>query len=180
MPKEQPEIATERLILRPFAPSDAPEVTLIVNDYEIASKTLKIPHPYKEAMAREWIATHREGYRNGELADFAVTLKADGRIIGAVGLEIVREHGRAGLGYWLGRDYWGAGYATEAAGAILDFGFNVLMLNRIHAERFTDNPASGRVIEKIGMKYEGHMREHDLRFGKYKDILVYGILKREY
>lgn len=179
IPKEQPEIATERLILRPFTLTDAPHVTLLANDYEIASKTLRIPHPYKEEMAREWIATHREGYLKDKLANFAVTLKRDGRLIGAVGLEIVRDHGRAGLGYWLGRNYWGMGYATEAAGAVVEFGFNKLMLNRIHAEHFTDNPASGNVLKKIGMKYEGCMREHDLRFGQYKDIFVYGILKRE-
>ncbi len=180
LPKEQPEIATKRLILRRFVSSDAPEVATLANDYEIAARTLKIPHPYEEANASEWIATHRDGYRNGEFVNFAITLKGDGRFIGAVGLEIVREHGRARIGYWLGRDYWGKGYATEAAGAILDFGFNVLMLNRIHSEHFTENPASGRVLEKIGMKYEGHMREHDLRFGQYKDIFVYGILKRDF
>lgn len=178
-PKEQPEIATERLILRPFTLSDAPEVTPLINDYEIAARTLTIPHPYEEETAREWIATHRDAFAEGKLAIFAVTLKKDGRIIGAVGLDIVRDHGRAGLGYWFGRDYWGMGYATEAAGAMVEFGFNVLMLNKIHAEHFTDNPASGNVLKKIGMQYEGHMREHDFRFGQYKDIFAYGRLRRD-
>ena len=110
--KEQPKIVTEHLILRPFTMSDVPEVSRLANDYEIASNTCIIPYPYKEEMATEWIATHREGYLKGKLANFAVTLREDGRLTGATGLEIVREHSRAELGYWIGKEFWRRGYAT--------------------------------------------------------------------
>lgn len=174
--KEQPKIVTERLILRFFTLSDAPQVVLLVNDYDIAAMTLRIPHPYHEEMATEWIKTHEDGYLKKELANFAISSKDDGELIGTVGLEIVMEHVRAGLGYWIGKEFWGRGYATEAAKAVLEFGFDKLNLNRIHAEHFTDNPASGRVLQMIGMAKEGCMREHDLKFGEYKDVMQYGML----
>ncbi len=159
--------------------SDAASVTHLAKDYDIAAMTLRIAHPYHEEMATEWIRTHEDGYRNGELANFAVTLREDGQLVGTVGLDIFLEHGRAGLGYWIGKEFWGKGYATEAAKAVLEFGFDTLKLNRIHAEHFTDNPASGRVQQKIGMVKEGCMREHYLKFGEFKDVVQCGMLKRE-
>jgi RimJ/RimL family protein N-acetyltransferase len=176
---EQPKIVTERLILRPFTLADAPQVVLLVNDYDIAAMTLMIPHPYHEEMATEWIVTHEGGYLKRELANFAITLKDDGGLIGAVGLEIVMEHVRAGLGYWIGKEFWGKGYATEAAKAVLEFGFDTLKLNRIHGDHFADNPASGRVLQKIEMVNEGYLRRHVIRFGEYKDLVQYGMVKRK-
>ena len=177
--EEQPKIVTERLVLRPFTLADVPQVVLLVNDYDIAAMTLMIVHPYHEEMATEWIVTHEDGYLKRELANFAITLREDGDLIGAVGLEIVMEHVRAGLGYWIGKEFWGKGYATEAAKAVLEFGFDVLKLNRIFGDHFTDNPASGRVLQKIGMVKEGCMKEHYLRFGEFKDVVQYRLLKRE-
>ncbi len=177
--KEQPKIVTERLIVRPFTLADAPQVVLLVNDYDIAAMTLMIPHPYHEEMATKWIITHEDGYLKKELANFAITSNDDGELIGAVGLEIVMEHVRAGLGYWIGKEFWGKGYATEAAKSVLEFGFMALKLNRIYADHFADNPASGRVLQKVGMAEEGCMKEHYLKFGKYKDVVRYGMVKRK-
>jgi ribosomal-protein-alanine N-acetyltransferase len=106
-------------------------------------------------MAEEWISTHQEKFERGELVNFAIVLRNDDMLIGAIGLVINQQHENAELGYWIGKPYWGNGYCTEAAKAVLHYGFTVLGLNRIYASHMSRNPASGRVMEKIGMKYEG-------------------------
>ncbi len=87
---------------------------------------------------------------------------------------------RGKLAYWVGKPYWGQGYGTEAAKALLQYGFEVLQVNRIYAQSFTTNPGSWRIMEKIGLKYKGTLRQHVLRFGDYHDLAQYGILKEEF
>ncbi|KAF5035648.1 Spermidine N(1)-acetyltransferase [anaerobic digester metagenome] len=101
--------------------------------------------------------------------------------MGAAGLvEIDRRHGRAELGYWVGRPYQGRGYATEAARAVIEYGFSVLELHRVYALHLSRNPASGRVMEKCGMVYEAHLREHGRKWGIFEDLDVRGILHDEW
>ena len=90
------------------------------------------------------------------------------------------EHRRAELGYWLGVPYWGKGYATEASQEILRFGFETLKLRRIYASYVTENPTSGRVLEKIGMRYEGILRSHICKWDVFHDLVFYGILHDEF
>ena len=90
------------------------------------------------------------------------------------------EHARAELGYWIGKPYWRNGYATEAARAILQYGFGQLGLNRIHAGHFTRNPGSGRVMQKIGMTHEGHQPRHVKKWDRFEDLELYGILHSQY
>ena len=95
-------------------------------------------------------------------------------------MNVSREHEKAELGYWIGKPYWNNGYASEAAISVLKFGFEDLDLRRIHAHHLSRNPVSGRVLQKIGMQHEGHLRQHILKWGKYEDIDMYGILKTEF
>jgi RimJ/RimL family protein N-acetyltransferase len=90
------------------------------------------------------------------------------------------EHKRAELGYWIGVPYWNHGYASEAARRVVNWGFQYLGLNRIYAQHFADNPASGRVMQKIGMQYEGTLRQPFIRLGEARDSVCYGILKDEW
>jgi [ribosomal protein S5]-alanine N-acetyltransferase len=175
----QPTLSTGRLLLRPFTPGDAPRVTELVGAWEIADTTLSIPHPYEPAMAEEWIGSHAEGYARGELANFAVTLRKGGALVGTVGLSLHLQHARAELGYWIGREHWGHGYATEAAAALLRFGFDELRLQRVYAFHLSRNPASGRVMQKIGMRHEGRLRQHVRKWEMLEDLDVYGILRGE-
>ena len=177
---KRPELITDRLLLRPFTLADAPLVQLLAGDRDIASNTLNIPHPYEDGMAEEWISTHHEKFERGELVNFAIVLRNDDVLIGAIGLVINQQHENAELGYWIGKPYWGNGYCTEAAKAVLHYGFTALGLNRIHAFHMSRNPASGRVLEKIGMKYEGCLRQHGKRWGVFEDLEMYAILKSEY
>jgi RimJ/RimL family protein N-acetyltransferase len=84
------------------------------------------------------------------------------------------------LGYWIGVPYWGKGYATEAANAVVEFGFGTLHLNRIFAHHFAGNTGSGKVLEKIGMRHEGQFRQHIRKWDKFIDIENYGLLAEEY
>lgn len=175
-----PSINTDRLILRPFTKADAPEVQRLAGDKKVAETTLNIPHPYEDGMAEEWIATHKQSFNEGRAVSLAITDKADGRLLGAISLQIVARHRRAEMGYWIGVPYWNKGYCTEAVKAMIEYGFEKLGLNRIYAHYIVRNEASGRVMEKAGMKYEGHLRQHVDNKGTFEDLKLYGILKSDY
>ena len=170
-------IETERLLLRPFTAADAPAVQELASARSIAAGTLSIPHPYPEGAAAEWIASHGKDDAHIELA---IVLRDGDAVIGATGLGVAREHERAELGYWIGEPYWGQGYATEAGRAVVQYGFDDLGLNRIQAHHFTSNPASGRVLEKIGMTHEGTHRQMFRKWGEYKDVEAYSILRSQF
>lgn len=172
----QPSLTTQRLLLRPFAIADAPRVRALAGEREIAATTLNIPHPYGAGMAEAWISQHAAAFDAREMATFAVVTAGDDTLIGAVGLTINAAHARAELGYWIGVPYWNQSYATEAAREVLRFGFQELELHRIHATHLARNPASGRVMQKIGMQREGRLRDHFSKWGVFEDVEIYGIL----
>jgi RimJ/RimL family protein N-acetyltransferase len=177
--KQQPTIYTERLILRQFMLEDAAEVQRLAGDRAIAAVTQAIPHPYEDGMAQNWIKTHPKTFTEGKGVVFAITFPETNILCGAIGLGIKPEHNHAELGYWIGKPFWGNGYCTEAALAVVKYGFKVLGLHRIYSSHFSSNPASGRVMQKIGMRYEGCLRQHILKWGNYEDIVRYGILKTD-
>lgn len=174
---ERPTLKTERLILRPFRMDDAEDVARLCNDRAIAATTLLIPHPYSAGDAEDWIAGHQDRCDSGRGVDFAVTAKDGGELVGAVGLGIDKEHDRAEIGYWIGVPYWGRGYATEAGAAVLRWALEVRGLERVFAYHFASNPASGRVLEKIGMRREGVSRSHLKKWGERHDCVLYGIVR---
>ena len=178
--QERPTLHTARLVLRPFTVADTPDVQRLAGEREIASTTLNIPHPYTEGMAEQWINTHQEVYARGEAITFALVRRADHALIGSIGLRLSQPHARAELGYWIGIPFWQQGYCTEAAQAVVRYGFEVLRLHRIYASYLTRNPASGRVMQKIGMTYEGCVRQHVQKWGVFEDLALYGILQSEY
>jgi ribosomal-protein-alanine N-acetyltransferase len=176
----QPILETERLILRPFKQSDAEKVQELAGDKRIASTTLNIPHPYDDGMAEGWINTHEEKYKNGKGIVYAITSKDDGELIGAISLNKPIDHHAAELGYWIGVPYWNNGYCTEAGKAVLKYAFQEVELNRVYALYLSRNPASGRVLEKLGMVHEGTLRKHVLKWGVYEDLEYVGILRSEW
>ena len=173
--RKLPSLRTERLLLRPFLLSDAVHVLRLAGEREVADTTLHIPHPYLDGMAESWIATHEGAWTRHEAATLAI-VEADAGLIGAISLNIELSQRRAEIGYWIGRPYWGCGYATEAARAMLDYGFARLALHRIHAHHFARNAASGRVLAKVGFRQEGVLRGHVFRWGVPEDLVCWGIL----
>lgn len=180
MKKEFPKIETKRLLLRFFSLLDAERVRELAGDKAIADTTTNIPHPYEKGMAGEWISTHRIKFESGESVHFAIILKSTQKLIGAIGLIIDKGFNRGELGYWIGKEYWNQGYCTEAARAVLEYGFSQLFLHKITSSHFARNPSSGKVMSKIGMGKEGFLKKHVAKGDKYEDLVVYGILRNEW
>ena len=166
-------LETPRLILREFSEADIAELVPLIGAREVASTTLRIPHPYEEKHAREFFAT---APKENELR-LAIRLRSTGRLCGGVGLHPDAEPQRAELGYWIGVPFWGNGYATEAASAVIEYGFHNLKLDRIFASHFKGNDRSGRVLQKIGMRHEGRVRHGVMKAGKLLDLETYAIVR---
>jgi ribosomal-protein-alanine N-acetyltransferase len=169
-------LETSRLILREWRDSDIPELVPLIGAQEVAETTLRIPHPYEEQHARDFIASLPKG---NELR-LAIQLRSNGRLAGGIGLHPKMEHRRAELGYWIGVPFWSNGYATEAAREVVRFGFETLKLNRIFGGLFEGNAASRAILLKLGMHYEGCARQSVVKWGKPTDVHIYAILREEY
>ena len=168
------ELRTERLLLRPFSLSDIDDVLAYASDDEWAAFH---PRPYGRGaveymVARAMLASRDKG------AEFAVVL--DGRVVGLVSLDADPEDKTAELGYEIARDVWGRGIAAEAATAVCDWGFREYGLARIDAWADPRNKRSVRVMEKLGMTYEGRHRSSDIGRGERLDEVVYAVLRDEW
>lgn len=175
-----PTLESQRLILRPFRSSDASEVQRLAGDWAVADTTDVIPHPYEDGVAEAWIESHEAGYDSGRDLTLAITRRRDGQLLGAMTLFIRRAHDCGELGFWVGKPYWNQGICTEAATAMVEHGFTQVNLNRIEAKHFSRNPASGRVLQKLGMTREGEARQSIKRADRYEDVALYAILRGEW
>ena len=147
-------IRSERLFLRPGWPEDWPDLLARIADEAVVKNLAKAPWPYTAADAR-WFA---EQPQDARCPHFFVTLpdsSSPAELVGCVGL--ARDGDDVELGYWVGRDYWGRGYATEAGRAVLRLA-RALGHQRIVAKHYADNPASGRVLRKLGFRATGEVR----------------------
>lgn len=168
------------MILREFKEDDLEEVHEYASDPEV-TKYMVWGENSKE-QSREFTAESIKEQK-GEVRknyDLAITLKSN-RLIGACGIDDIKLRNKKGeLGYCLNKKYWGKGYATETAEALLKLGFDDLELHRIHARCDTRNKKSEKVLERIGMKREGVLREHKMIDGRWRSSYIYSILKSEY
>jgi RimJ/RimL family protein N-acetyltransferase len=147
-----------RVRLRPLAQRDAPAVQRLAGDAGVAAMTSTIPHPYPPGAARDWIATHARARGEGDFAYGVV--RRDGTLVGTLGLRIApNPHGN--IGYWIGREFWGQGFATAAARAGIDCLFKHTALGWLMAAHLADNHGSARVLAKCGMREVARLRtEH--------------------
>ncbi|HEX8466958.1 MAG TPA: GNAT family N-acetyltransferase [Allosphingosinicella sp.] len=150
-------VRTERLLLRPGWSQDAPALFKAIGDERIVRNLATAPWPYRLTDAESFLATER----NPAEASLLIFLPSRGEagLIGGIGLGR-RPTGRIEFGYWIARRHWGRGYATEAGGAILAMARHSLRLKRLDAGHFLDNPASGRVLEKLGFRPTGNIVPH--------------------
>lgn len=186
----QPTIATSRLFLRPFRFDDAFDLQRLANDQAIADTTISIPHPYELQYAQQWIAKHKDEYDQKRAVHFAIVLQASQELIGATELrDIDLEHLQAELGFWIARSakadissrsHWGRGFASEAAETLLDYGFNQLGIHRIYAHHLVRNPASGRILEKLGLRQEGLMIDRTRKWGVFEDVVLRAVTQAEW
>lgn len=176
-----PLLVTERLVLRELQPEDAPAIARRAGDRRVARYLLAVPSPYPVALAARWVAARAAWWPHGRGITFAICRReAPRELIGSASLRRVARDRRAELGYWLGADAWGHGYATEAADALVDFGFEHLGLARIYAQVLAGNVASCRVLEKLGMVDEGLRRRHVRKGKQLCDVILYGLLREEW
>ncbi len=168
------ELKTERLILRPFRLEDAPRVRQLAGVWEIASMLAALPHPYPEGLAESWIVQHDRLRRAGAYP-FAAC-RGD-ELIGSFGIEEPRGNGLE-LGYWVGVPYWGQGFATEAAQAVVDFAFKWLVRDHLRAAHLVENAASARVLAKLGFVATGRGACESRARGAALDCIRL-VLKRE-
>jgi RimJ/RimL family protein N-acetyltransferase len=171
------QLQTQRLLLRSYEEADVPKLIPLLNAKEVVITTLRIPHPYTEQDAREFVKGSEE---QEPQTRFGIFDAKTGEFYGGAGLIPEPQHSRAELGYWIGHPYWGRGYATEAAREVVRYGFEELKIHRIFAGVFEGNATSARVLEKIGFQYEGTLRKHYFKWGKFLDNLSYGMLAEEW
>jgi ribosomal-protein-alanine N-acetyltransferase len=172
---------TERLLLRPLLPEDAVALERLAGDRAIADTMISVPHPFTRRDALDWIAAYGDTARDGPHRYFATCLGPSGELVGVTALrDIDDEHAQAELSFWVGRPYWGRGFASEAAGAALQYAFEVLGLNRVTAFHMLRNPASGRVLGRLGFRQEGVLRQRVRKWGVFEDVAAYAVLREEY
>ncbi len=174
----QPSIKTARLLLRPWRTEDAAALQGLAGRREIADTMISVPHPFTREYAEKWIAGQAEAHARGTAVHFAITLVTAGTLVGAIELRTIdTEHSHAEMSCWVGVEWWGQGYATEAALAVLRHAFEQLHLNRIAAYHMVRNPASGRALEKVGFKREGLLRQCVRKWGRFEDVVVMAIVR---
>lgn len=172
---------TSRLLLRPFSASDGPAIHAYAGDPEVVTHMEWGPNTLEDTQThlREVIKNQSPDEKHN--FPFAVVLKAENKLVGGCHLFVEHPELReAWIGYVLAREYWGQGIIPEAAWALLAFGFRELGLHRITATCRPENLGSQRVLEKIGMTREGHLRQHKWMKGQWRDSYLYAILEGEF
>lgn len=175
-----PEMETARLRLRKMKPADSEDMFAYAKRDEVTRYLTWRSHP-SERYTHGYLEYIQKHYAIGNFYDWAIIEKASGRMIGTCGFTRLDAQNDTGeIGYVLNPDFWGKGLAAEAAERIVEFGFEKLLLNRIEARFISENAASRRVMEKIGMKFEGTYRGAMMIKGKYRDISVCSIMRDDY
>lgn len=174
------EIETERLILRRMEMRDARDLFAYSCDEEVARYVLWEAQK-NVSESRTYIKFMLRKYRAGDPASWCIVRKDEGRVVGTIGyMWYQSENNAAEVGYSLARDCWNQGYMTEALRAVLRYSFEKMTINRIEAQHEVGNPASGAVMRKCGMRHEGTLRERLYNKGKYVDVEMYAMLRRDW
>lgn len=177
---KMPVLETERLRLRRMLVTDSTDMFEYSSDPKVTKYLTWYPHPDAD-YTHDYLEYIGTKYRTGDFYDWAITLRSNGKMIGTCGFTRFNfTDDSAEVGYVLNPAYWGQGIAPEALSAVLKFGFDKLSLNRMEAKYIDGNDASRRVMEKVGMKYEGTLRSSMLIKGEYKNIGICSILRSEY
>ncbi len=174
-------LKTERLMLRPLAPTDAEALHRLVNDFEVVRNLEVVPFPYPRDLADDWIASTAREIGAGTAYHLAITGDEDGQevLVGVVGLRLEKATRTGRLGYWVGRRFWGHGVATEAAGRLIRWGLANLNIDHIVADVATDNPASAAVLRRIGLRQTGEGEGKFLARGRSTPIWLFAATRND-
>jgi ribosomal-protein-alanine N-acetyltransferase len=161
-------LETQRLILRAPRVEDVPRFVPLIGDFDVARNLASVPYPYADEDGHGFLARAAQKWTENEDFAFCVLRKQDEAFLGICGVHPKRHWE---IGFWLGKAYWGRGYATEAAGRVIAFAFDELGAEHLAAGWYHDNPASGRVLEKLGFSQAGTEERPCLSRGR--PILTY-------
>lgn len=174
-----PDLRTERLRLRRITMRDARDLFDVSSDGRVAQYVMWQTHA-SISDSRDYIRGVQRSYRGDRPSPWGIEVLEEGRLIGTIGfVSISRENLSAEVGYSIGHRYWNQGYATEALRRVIDYGFYNLGLNRIEAQHDVRNPASGRVMTKVGMRREGTLRERLFNKGEFISVDLYATLRND-
>lgn len=174
-------VETPRLLLRLPQLSDVATVVRELNDPKVFRPLIARHAHYTRAEEIDWVKSSRRAARAGEKLNLAITLRETGALVGGIGLEIRDwDNGHGWIGYWLAKQHWHRGYASEAASAVCGIAFRRLRLHRIDASVFEFNPRSMRLLRGLGFEAEGKRRDILFRGRRWHDEVVFGLLAKEF
>ena len=180
IPPEIPRIEAERLILRKITEEDVNDIFEYASVPEVTTFVLWDTHKTKQNSI-EFVKLAGEQFNNNISIVWGIEIKSENKLIGSIDLRDWNSIHRCGeIGYVISKEYWNRGYVSEAVKAIINFGFEILHLNRIEAHCEEENIGSWKVMEKCGMKYEGTLREKVFIKERFRSMKMYSILKREW
>lgn len=173
-------LETARLRLRPPASEDAEDLTRLLQDPEIHRWTSSIPYPYTIDDARRFLSMRAEADLTGDSFVWSITDRHSGQLMGAIGLhDIDRERGRVEMGYWIGEEFRGQGYTSEAAVRVVSWAFERVNATRIQATHMPGNEPSAKVMRKAGMQEEGLLRKYGYKNGENVDLYLFAVLRED-
>jgi RimJ/RimL family protein N-acetyltransferase len=171
---------TERLKLRKFIADDAPAIAELLKYREVASTTLRLPFPCSREDADLMIQAYHNEAKQLKSMRWAVTAKTSNELMGGIRLVPNMDFNSAELGFWIGRPYWRKGYTFEAAKIVIEWAFKDLRINRLEGHSMTENKSSIALLEKLGFSREGLHPELVIKWGEYKDVITFGLLRKDY
>ena len=174
------ELTTERLYLRKILLHDAKTLFNILKDKDVASTTLNLPYPCSLKDCQKLIRAYINELELKKTIRWAITKKEVNDIIGVIRLTLNFDFNSGELGFWMGKNYWRNGYTFEAAEKVIGFGFSKLNLNRIEAHAMAENNSSINLLNKLSFQREGLHPELVIKWGEYKDVITFGLLKKNY
>lgn len=174
------ELTTERLYLRKISLDDTKTLFNILKDKDVASTTLNLPYPCSLKDCQELIEAYINEQELKKTIRWAITKKEENDVIGVIRLTLNFDFNSGELGFWMGKKYWRNGYTFEATEKVIGFGFNKLNLNRMEAHSMVENNSSINLLNKLGFQREGFHPELVIKWGEYKDVITFGLLKKNY
>ena len=164
-------LRTERLLLRPPLPQDAPQIAARIGDRDVAWNLGRAPYPYQVSDAEEWLERIPKGWAEDTAYVLLLTRPEEG-VMGCIGLDL-KPMNVWEIGYWIAKPWWGQGYITEAAQAVMAWAEDTMSIRQFASGHFVDNPASGRVLEKLGFTAVGEVDLYGRARGKKSRAIRY-------
>lgn len=173
-------LETSRLIIRSLTAGDAENIQQALNDKRVSEQLSYTPHPYTIEMAEIWLKNVNFGMDRGNCCYWAICQKSDNKFMGTVGTSLFPDQDNAELHYWMAYPFWSKGYCTESSKRVITHVFEDIKAFRLQVTHREQNIASKSVILKCGFTLEGNLRGALKRFGKYENVMYYGLLRDEY